>query len=91
MGRFKPATSQQLVNALGPIEDENPVTQKALSSIHKFWKNIQVEDGSDWQECYPRDGWAIFPKFGGKIFKKGSFDTLYIQPIVWEKNSVITP
>lgn len=48
-------------------------------------------DGSDWQESYPRDGWGIYPKFGGKIVRQGTFDTLYIQPIIWQKNSCITP
>lgn len=45
---------------------------------------------SDWQECYPRDGWGIYPKFGGKIRIEGTFDTLYIQPIPWKKDSAIT-
>ena len=66
------------------------MTKKALTNIPKFWQKLQIRDSSDWQECYPRDGWGVYPKFGGKILREGTFDTLYIQPIPWSKNSALT-
>ena len=67
--RFVPASAEKLKEALGPITGESNSTKKALSDIPKFWQNIKVRDLSDWQECYPKDGWAPYPKFGGKIMK----------------------
>ena len=62
----------------------------ALSKIDTFWQPMKAPGFWDWQHDYPRDGWGIYPKFGGKILKEARFDTLYILPIVWAKNSAIT-
>lgn len=66
------------------------MTKAALSDIDKYWQEIEQPGWSDWQHCYPKDGWGVYPKFGGKKYRKGQFDTLCIQPIVWAKNSAIT-
>lgn len=88
--RFHPPDKIRLKEALGSLQNEDFVTKKALEKIDTYWQPIEPPGYEDWQHCYPRDGWSTYPKFGGKILNPGRFDTLYIMPIVWAKNSAIT-
>jgi hypothetical protein len=60
------------------LKNENFQTRKAFENIYDYWQDIERPGFSDWQHCYPNDGWGKFPKFGGKIYREGRFDTLYI-------------
>lgn len=45
--------------------------------------------GSDWLNSYPKDGFGCFENFGGKKVT-ATRNVLYIQPIIYRNNSVLT-
>ena len=77
-------------NALGNLDVNcDPMTKASLSNIYTYWKDVEMPRGSDWLASNPRDGFGCFEKFGGKKVT-ATRNVLYIQPLVYRNNSVLT-
>ena len=87
--KFFRADKQKLKNALGDISKCDAKTKAALSNIYTYWKDIDQPRQSDWLHTYPKDGFGCYDKFGGKMVSMTK-NVLYIQPLVFKRNTLLT-
>lgn len=66
------------------------MTKAALSNIKTYWHDMPKARAGDWLHSYPKDGFGSYEKFGGKIATSAR-NVLYIQPLIYKKNSQLTP
>ena len=84
---FVPPNQLQRKKALGDFTNECQATIKALSNVDKFWEPMRVPEEGDWLDssCHDCVG---YDQFKGKKITEAR-QTIYVQPIVYEKNSCI--
>jgi hypothetical protein len=88
--RFVRPDKTRLKKALGDLNVNcDPMTKSALSNIYTYWKDIDEPDNSDWLNDNPKDGFGCFENFAGKKVT-ATRNVLYIQPLVYISNSVLT-
>jgi len=86
---FVPPSKAESKRALGDLKGEKPDTIRALDNIDNFWTQIRKPQRGDW--LYPNGHKGqTYDNFKGKAINSIR-DVLYLQPIVYRKNSVITP
>ena len=88
-GFVRPSRMRQ-EQALGSLNVNcDPMTKQAVSNIYTYWKDVDLPKASDWLASNPKDGFGCFENFGGKKVT-ATRNVLYIQPLVYKQNSVLT-
>ena len=73
---------------LGSLGNECSATCKALDNISDYWEPLKMPKNGDWLDSY-NHGYLGYDKFYGKIATP-TRNVIYIQPLVYKKNSAIT-
>ena len=85
---FKPPDKERRAKALGRTDPKTVALKKAIEGADKFWIPTRIPEKNDWLDLYNHAGQG-YEKFGGKKYSD-KHNTLYIQPITYDKGSKIT-
>ena len=85
---FKPKSEAFRTEKLGCFKNECSATCKALENIPNYWEPMRLPQPGDWLDSY-NHGYLGYDQFGGKIASQNR-NVIYIQPLVYKKNSAIT-
>ena len=84
---FVPPSQHVRDEKLGHFNGECQATCKALENIPKYWEPMKMPQRGDWLDSY-NHGYLGYDKFFGKIAGPNR-NVIYIQPLVYKKNSAI--
>ena len=84
-----PPGAHKRAEMLGSFKNECAATRKALNNIQNYWEPLRMPKCGDWldtynEECLGYDQFAV-----GK-FASPTRKVIYIQPLVYQDNAVIT-
>lgn len=85
---FKPKSEAHRMEKIGCFKNECNATCKALENIPEYWEPLRLPQPGDWLDSY-NHGYLGYDKFGGKIAGPKR-NVIYIQPLVYKKDSAIT-
>ena len=85
---FKLKSEAHRAEKLGSFAHECPATCKALENIPEYWEPMSMPESGDWLDSY-NHGYLGYDQFGGKMAGPNR-NVIYIQPLVYRRNSAIT-
>lgn len=85
---FVPPGASIRAEKLGRMAGECAATCKALENIQNYWEPLKMPEPGDWLDSY-NHGYLGYDKFLGK-WATPTRNKIYIQPLVYKKNSAIT-